>query len=343
LLTHRQSTDGTDYDTAYAYNLCGALIEQTYPSGRVVKNVLDSNGDLSIVQSRKNANSGYWNYASHFTYNSAGAIKKMQLGNGRWENFEYNERLQITQIGLGSTDSTQDLFKLELGYGNSTQNNGSLRSQKISFTGLSQPFEQTYTYHDLNRIQQAKEMVGTTETWKQTFLIDRYDNRRFDTNGNNTTTLGSCTEAVCNPTISTARNRIDSNGYSYDENGSLTQNAAGERFGYDAENHQKQFFAEGNSSSNPDVTYFYDGEGRRVKKISSTETTVFVYDASSQLIEEYSTAMAETQQVSYLTTDHLGSPRVITNENGEVTSRKAYPHQYSHRALLSTGVYFLTV
>jgi uncharacterized protein RhaS with RHS repeats len=30
------------------------------------------------------------------------------------------------------------------------------------------------------------------------------------------------------------------------------------------------------------------------------------------------------QQVSYLTTDHLGSPRAITNENGAVTSRKDF-------------------
>jgi len=68
----------------------------------------------------------------------------------------------------------------------------------------------------------------------------------------------------------------------------------------------------------------YDGEGRRVKKISSTETTVFVYNASGQLVAEYSTALASTPQVSYLTTDHLGSPRVITNENGTVKDRKDY-------------------
>ena len=34
--------------------------------------------------------------------------------------------------------------------------------------------------------------------------------------------------------------------------------------------------------------------------------------------------IAQTPQVSYLTADHLGSPRVITNETGEVTTRKDY-------------------
>lgn len=39
---------------------------------------------------------------------------------------------------------------------------------------------------------------------------------------------------------------------------------------------------------------------------------------------EYSTQIAQTPQVSYLTQDHLGSPRVVTNENGAVTNRKDY-------------------
>ncbi|MGB7068196.1 MAG: polymorphic toxin type 50 domain-containing protein, partial [Pyrinomonadaceae bacterium] len=60
------------------------------------------------------------------------------------------------------------------------------------------------------------------------------------------------------------------------------------------------------------------------KKISNTETTIFVYNASGQLVAEYSTALAQTQQVSYLTNDHLGSPRVTTNEDGLVTGRKDY-------------------
>ncbi len=48
------TTAGTAYTTGYTYNLSGGLVEETYPSGRVVKNVLDSSGDLTIVQSKKN-------------------------------------------------------------------------------------------------------------------------------------------------------------------------------------------------------------------------------------------------------------------------------------------------
>ena len=290
-----------------------------------MKNVIDNNGDLEIVQSKKNAAAGYWNYAKNSTYTAAGAVTSMQLGNGRWETASFNNRLQVTQIGLGNTDSDQNLLKLEYGYAtpSRTNNNGSMREQKITVPGAggSSGFTatQTYGYDDLNRLTVAEETIGGSTTWKQTFEIDRYGNRRFD--ASNTTTLGSCAQAICNPTISTVTNRISQSGYSFDANGNLTQDAEGRQFVYDAENHQKEVK---DSQNNTVGQYLYDGEGRRVKKNSVAETTIFVYNAGGTLVAEYSTELAETQQVSYLTQDHLGSPRVITNENGSVVSRRDF-------------------
>ncbi|MCC7308867.1 MAG: hypothetical protein IT173_14985 [Acidobacteria bacterium] len=57
-----------------------------------------------------------------------------------------------------------------------------------------------------------------------------------------------------------------------------------------------------------------------------SNTTVFAYDASGKLVAEYSTNIAATQdaKVAYLTTDHLGSPRINTDQNGAVISRHDY-------------------
>jgi len=49
-----------------------------------------------------------------------------------------------------------------------------------------------------------------------------------------------------------------------------------------------------------------------------------VYDASGVLIAEYSGEVAAEPRVSYLTTDHLGSPRVTTNERGVVVNRRDF-------------------
>ncbi len=215
-------------------------------------------------------------------------------------------------------------MKLEYGYGTNTQNNGSLRSQKISFNGLTQPFEQTYAYDDLNRLLSAEEKVNNATTWKQTFQYDRYGNRRFD--AANTTTLTNSNN-VTNPNIDTATNRFSANqGYTYDKDGNVTLDAENKRFVYDAENHQKEFFAPTNNTNTPDATYHYDGGGKRVKKISSTETTVFIYDGAGQLVAEYSTNVTPQAEakISYLTSDHLGSPRVITDATGKVIARHDY-------------------
>jgi RHS repeat-associated protein len=71
--------------------------------------------------------------------------------------------------------------------------------------------------------------------------------------------------------------------------------------------------------------YFYDGSGARVKKVTATETTVVVYDAGGALAAEYSTETPPAEPTtSYLTTDHLGSPRIITDSSGQVISRRDF-------------------
>ncbi|MBV6495887.1 MAG: hypothetical protein JFAIHJKO_01001 [Pyrinomonadaceae bacterium] len=74
--------------------------------------------------------------------------------------------------------------------------------------------------------------------------------------------------------------------------------------------------------------YTYDGDGKRIKKFvpSAGETTVFAYDASSKMVAEYSTNVepAATAKVNYLTTDHLGSPRINTDASGAVIARHDY-------------------
>jgi RHS repeat-associated protein len=321
----QQITEGTAYNPqSYVYNLSGALIEETYPSGRVVKNTLDNDGDLSQVQSRK-ANDSFRNYANSFNYTAAGAVSSMRLGNGRWENTTFNSRLQPTQIGLGASAASQNSLKLNFDYG-TTDNNGNVKSQQITvptigaingFTAI-----QTYTYDSLNRIKDAKEMIGTSQQWKQTFLYDRYGNRRFDTANNNTATLqANCVTAVCNPQIDPATNKLI--GYTFDSAGNTKVDANNRQYIYDAENKQVEVKDANNASIGK---YFYDGDGKRVKKISNTETTVFVYNANGQLVAEYSTNIAQPTEakVSYLTNDHLGSPRITTDANGQVISRRDF-------------------
>jgi hypothetical protein len=242
----------------------------------------------------------------------------MRLGNGRFESTVFNSRLQPTQIALGTSATNTSLLKLNYEYGNS-DNNGNVKSQTITVPNMTHPLIQTYSYDALNRLQSAEEKSNNVTQWKQTFNFDRYGNRNFD-EANTTTLPKNCgtpqAPEVCpsdrnrlNPSINTSDNRFSTGqGYDYDSSGNITKEAMDKRFVYDAENKQTSFGTNGSSTNGG--SYFYDGDGRRVKKVVGTETTIFVYNASGQMVAEYSTTAVQNPTISYLTTDTLGSPMV---------------------------------
>ena len=108
-------------------------------------------------------------------------------------------------------------------------------------------------------------------------------------------------------------------GNAYDAAGNLTNHPWVGAMAYDAENHQTSF-----TGASGTATYQYDGDGRRVKKLQGSRTTVFVYDAFGNLAAEYDTQPAPNLMAGtyYRTTDHLGSTRLVTDGNGAVVSRR---------------------
>ena len=65
-----------------------------------------------------------------------------------------------------------------------------------------------------------------------------------------------------------------------------------------------------------------------MRKIGGGENIIFVYDAAGRLAAEYNAGEPvsgdDVPRVSYLTNDHLGSPRIVTDANGGVVSRKDF-------------------
>jgi RHS repeat-associated protein len=169
---------------------------------------------------------------------------------------------------------------------------------------------QAYTYDQVNRLLTATEGA----TWSQNYSYDQYGNRAV---------TGYIINSALTPqslsAFNAATNRIIAS--AYDISGNQTQDASGRGFVYDAENHQTNF-------NNGVGTYSYDCDGRRVKKTDSTGTTVFVYDVATRLIAEYHSdpvpPPAGGGGTSYLTTDHLGSTRVVTDSSGNVKARYDY-------------------
>ena len=128
-----------------------------------------------------------------------------------------------------------------------------------------------------------------------------------------------------NPLISSTTNRITPRSgeyYDYDYAGNMKKGQSGDTLAYDSENKLVQY--QGGATQSGGADYSYDGEGRRIKKATPSETLVFVYNVGGQLVAEYTTSTPENNGTSYLTSDTLGSPRVITKADGSVRARHDY-------------------
>jgi RHS repeat-associated protein len=318
----QQMSGGLTYPMSYAYNLAGLVTDATYPSNKMIHTEYDAAGRVAGVQHQATGLYYVGGAASDATnriqYTAHGATSVMRLGNGLWEHSSFNARLQPMAIGLGVNSTDSSKLALDYTYGvvvgstlDPTQNNSNIQSQMISIGATA--IKQTYTYDAVNRLSAASETLNQAARWMQNYA--------YDTRGNRTTLTSSGVDGGLLPTqstpaVSSATNRITTTGYLYDSVGNL-KNEPGKVYQYDGENRLVDF-------NNGVVQYVYDGDGRRVKKLEGTNTTVYVYNASGQMIAEYVSGNPQANGISYLTADHLGSTRIVTDASGVVKSRRDY-------------------
>lgn len=339
---YRQSTGSTAYDSTYSTTPQGVWNQVVYPSGRTVTTTFNDRGLPTSVGA----------YATQITYWPHGALNQVVLGNGLNEQNCYNSRLQMsgqrTGVAAFNTDcSNQSADLLSLGFGYSaTANNGNLQTQTINVPwsdvggSHTQSMTQTYTYDTLNRLSGASESVTgvpsgiNSAPWSWTFGADQYGNL-WGTN-----TLGLAALMPPAPTyFDTSNNRLkkygatpgtdlpssayDSNTGNLQQHPDLCQNGATACMQYDGEGR----LVKATNGANV-AQYDYDGEGRRVRKTetgSTQVTTVYVHDAAGNLMAEYNIQGGTVNSgVQYLTDDHLGSTRLVTDGAHNVVQRFDY-------------------
>lgn len=315
-----QQTDSINYLVEATYNKTGALKTETYPSvpGHAGRRIVTYDYDLAGRPS--NMTSAATSYATGANatvsgYAPHGSITSEIYGNGLAHTFSYNSRLQTTEINLGTAGNPTGVLSLAYDYG-TTNNNGNINSVTYNGGGLS--YSQSFGYDALNRLASAQEMRNGSTSWSQTNGYDRYGNRWVSLPG------GVQSQGF------DGNNRIV--GKSYDATGNLLNDDM-HGYGYDAES--RVVTVDGVAA------YRYDGGGQRVRKLVG-ENLRFVYDMTGQLIAEFDAAngalkkeyvygasglVATIEPVNgtrYTTSDHLGSPRVVTNAGGGVVSRHDY-------------------
>ncbi|MCW5963219.1 MAG: RHS repeat-associated core domain-containing protein [Bryobacterales bacterium] len=328
------------FSFTYSYDRAGNLRTMGYPSGRSLTITYTTGSLISALSGTKS--SVTTNYLTSPSYTPFGALSQVSLANGLIERTDYLDGLpQVRQIRLGDSGNATLRGEWQFRYCNygaspffraesCAGNNGNVLGQIHTISGAS--FNQTYNYDDVNRLCTVRETSSTTplapracgdatglsgDTWYQSYMFDRWGNMAVKATPG--VTPHPLTVYLLS-SYSTTNNRLIGSNWGYDAAGNMTTHG-GWTLAYDSANRMKTSQPSGGSVT----SYVYDADGRRVKKTTGTTSTYFVYDAFGQLAAEYSstdpTGSAETH---YLTTDHLGSTRLVTNQTGAVVSRHDY-------------------
>ncbi len=266
-----EEINAVTYTTSYTYNLAGAVVTTTYPSGFTVKQEYDAIGRLQAV--KNNATGAV--YVQNAAYNAANQPTGFTYGNSVNAIYHYSaDRLQLIELAhkLGETF----LVDLSYDYNQGGSNNGQI-TQIRDWVDTGRMA--TYTYDSLHRLKTAV-TAGSAQSpqWGLAMSYDRYGNRTAQS-----VTAG--TAPSHSAAVSAATNRFTDTGYAYDASGNMTADGVASMV-YDAEGRMTQSTVAGAATS-----YIFDGGGLRVKRVKGEISTVYIF-SRGQVLAEYENGRA---------------------------------------------------
>jgi RHS repeat-associated protein len=344
IVTNHQRQGAANYPTTYTYNIADNLTAESRGSRR--KNVMsyDDAGRLISVETALKPFLSFVYLVKDISYTPFGGLQSETYGNGLIHSMGYNNRLQPTEISLGTPNNLESVFRINYIFGTAdnvhgqdseitaVHNNGNIARIKYFISGTLQ-YAQTQQYDSLNRLRYAVEHNNGAyndgaRAWYQTFDCDRYGNCGVNVE-NTSDNIDAENTALKLSDFSAANNRITRLGHVYDRAGNLIEEP-GKKHKYDGEGRLVETTVMGGVTSQNQ----YDGNSRRVGKVVDGVATRFVYGAGGELIEERNGANDELIKeyfyngggllatikpggtYEYATADNLGSPRAWTGQDG---------------------------
>jgi RHS repeat-associated protein len=289
-----KTVDGVSYTTSSSYDAMGRPTGITYPDPgqETVTYQYDTGGNLDNVV-------GYARYSS---YNALGQAGLLTYANGDNTVYLFDPYTKRPFSITTNSQAQGGLQNLTYAY----DNVGNIRTITDLMNATS---TQNFQYDELNRIRQAQSTA---------YSILSYS---FDAIGNMTynSQVGSYSYPPPGYARPHAVTQAGANSYSYDGNGNMT-GRNGATLTYDYDNRLSGLVNGGTTT-----TFVYDSAGGRVKKTSSSITTLYIgnlYECTSGVCTKHIFAggsrivSKKPTATYYYHTDHLGSSSVVTDASG---------------------------
>jgi RHS repeat-associated protein len=319
--SHKQTVGSDNHQFGYTYDHLG-MTGMVYPSTRAV-----TFGDIDASGMRKSV-TGTSLYAKITSVAPHGAAAVVALGptGAVAQTVTFNTRQQVSSYNAarsgGGTVLKIDNYFCAGRPASCTANSGDIYERELSHTATADESAwtrgQEFGYDKLGRLTDFKEAGATVET------------NGYDRWGNRFVTAGAPSGAgvPSNASAFDVKNQVT--GVGYDGSGNRTGHSP-LRLEYDGENRiSKAELLNGSGVVTETTEYFYDGNGRRVRKVwtptgGTPKTTTFVYDAGGELAAEYGAAQAGAPSgTKYVVSDYMGTTRALVDSAGVVDRRYDY-------------------
>jgi RHS repeat-associated protein len=254
-------------------------------------------------------------------YSTDNLITQFDYGNDLRATFSYDARDRISTIDVRNNETSY----LDLDY--TYDNNNNITQlvngwRDIDFDWNSD--SEIYSYDGLNRLTSA-----SCTSWSHTYSYDNVGNR---------TSRDSITYTINAVNEVTALS--DGTSFTYNSNGNRTQKTKDTDtwvYTYDCANRLTRI--EKNNTTLGE--YVYDGDGKRLQVTETSVTTTYIHSGLNVLYEENTNRSAtyiygltgliakratinEESHTYFYHTDHVGSTRLVTDENKNIVSAITY-------------------
>ncbi len=306
MVEQKETIDSKIFKSSYTYNKFGKVNSYTYPNGFILNYFYDGSGILTDI---KNSNLTIWHLSNEFL---PGIPDQYVFGNGITTNCVFDNYAQLKEINTGA------VYKQEYDF---NPGNGNLLERKSSNFNLNYANNEKFLYDSRQRLSQVYNLVNNAVVINQT--INYKDNGNINQKSDAGDYIYSNAsqpyklQYIDNPTNNISTNQLD---LSYNDLRKVKK------------------IAEANS--NKEMNFIYGNDNERIKmdyKIGSANqylryyTSNFDRQESGSNFKEWCYVKAPSGlcavyfnnngngNLYYITTDHVGSPILLTNSNGAVT------------------------
>ena len=297
-----ESTFTDPYGNVFRYGTTEKGSATYYPNNTFTERTFDEYGRLeSITHKRKETDGEKDRYGTEtilqsfaYQYDTNGNITKITEANGEYTDYTYDNLSRLTKEER-KTASQETIYKIEYKFDNNQAKNGNIHQVTVNDTDTT-----TFTYNEMNELTGITHPDSSTET----LTYDNNGNLTQTTkNGETTTYTWNCHDRLTEVTLPNGEIvefEYDSDGMLIGEKSSGTERKFTQQNRYAAKEQIK------NRNGAWEMTAHHTINNQMLAtRVNSTSTKA---GAKTQITKNSKTVFYHT--------DHLGSVRLITDENG---------------------------